>query len=64
MDRFRIQSLVNILNSGILNEIQKEKAMEELKTKCRIVANGAKKRGKAEEAEYYLKIGSMDLCTL
>jgi len=60
MDKFRIQSLDNLLKSGILNEIQKIKAEEELKIKCRIVANGAKKRGRAEEAEYYLKLGNID----
>ncbi|MCX5811253.1 MAG: glycosyltransferase [Proteobacteria bacterium] len=60
MDRFRIQSLVNILNSGILNKTQKIKAAEDLKKKCRILANGAKKRGRAEEAEYYLKLCDID----
>jgi glycosyltransferase involved in cell wall biosynthesis len=60
MDKFRIQSLANIFKSGILNETQKIMAAEELRTKCRIVANGAKKRGRAEEAEHYLKLGSMD----
>jgi GT2 family glycosyltransferase len=64
MDKYRIQSLTNILNSGILNETQKIMAAEELKTKCRIVANGARKRGRAEEAEYYLKLGSMESCPL
>jgi len=57
MDKFRIRSLVNILKSGILNETQEIKAVEDMKTKCRIVANGAKKRGRADEAEYYLKLG-------
>ncbi len=60
MDKFRIQSLDNLLKSGILNEIQEIKAEEELKIKCRIFANGAKKRGRAEEAEYYLKLGNID----
>jgi len=60
MDRYRIQSLLNILNSGILNETQKIKTAEELRTKCRIVANGARKRGRSEEAEYYLKLCDMD----
>jgi GT2 family glycosyltransferase len=60
MDKFRIQSLVNLLNSGMLNETQKIKAAEELKAKCLIVANGAKKRSRAEEAEHYLKLGSID----
>ncbi|MCX5806988.1 MAG: glycosyltransferase [Proteobacteria bacterium] len=60
MDKFRIQSLANLLNSGILDETQKIKAAEELKTKCLIVANGAKKRGKSEEAEHYLRLADID----
>jgi GT2 family glycosyltransferase len=60
MDKFRIQSLVKTLKSGILDEAQMMKAVEELKIKCRIVAAGAKKRGRAEEAEYYLKLGDID----
>lgn len=58
MDKFRIKSLVNILNSDSLDSSKKIKAAEELKRKCMIVANGAKKRGRSEEAEYYSKLGN------
>jgi glycosyltransferase involved in cell wall biosynthesis len=53
MDRFRIQALANILNSGRLPEEMRAAALEELKTKCRVYALGATKRGKTEEVQYY-----------
>jgi GT2 family glycosyltransferase len=56
MDRFRVKSLINILNSGLLDEEMKAAAGRELQEKCRILAIGAKKRGKIEEAEYYKRI--------
>lgn len=59
MDRFRIQSLVNILRSDVLDEGMKAMATEELKKKSWIVANGARKRGKVEEAAYYLKLSEV-----
>ena len=58
MDRFRVQSLINILRSGILDEGMKTAAEKELHEKCRILAIGAKKRGKIEEAEYYTQLAS------
>ena len=59
MDRFRIKGLVNILSSGILNETMTMKAKEELKRKCLIVAKGAGKRGKTDDAEHYLELGDV-----
>ncbi len=53
MDQFRIQSLVKLIDSGILSEKQRTLAVAELERKCQIVRNGALKRGKIEEAEYY-----------
>jgi len=47
LDRFRIRSIRNLLASGVLNESQKEAALQELKCKCEIVARGALKRGLA-----------------
>jgi GT2 family glycosyltransferase len=58
MDRFRVQSLMNILGSGILDEEMKAAAGRELREKCRILAIGASKRGKNEEAEYYQMLAS------
>ena len=56
MDRFRIQALRKIIDSGILTPAQREAALLELKQKCDIVSRGAAKRGKTEEAEYYAQI--------
>ena len=50
MDRFRIQSLVKILKSGILNPGQSTAAEKILAEKSRIFIQGALKRGKNEEA--------------
>lgn len=58
MDRFRIESIAKILGSGTLSPGQTGKAIEELRTKCRIYAGGAMKRGKGEEGEYYLRLAS------
>lgn len=48
MDRFRIQAIQKILDSGVLSETQKEAAVKELKRKCEIVGRGAAKRGKTK----------------
>lgn len=45
MDRFRIDSLRKLIDSGTLNPDQKEAALGELKRKSEIVAQGALKRG-------------------
>ncbi len=49
MDQFRIQSLVKLIESGILSEDQRKLATLELSRKCKIVQNGALKRGKINE---------------
>lgn len=51
MDRFRIQALVKILNSGKLDAAQTEITQKTLNEKARIYMQGALKRGKKEEAE-------------
>lgn len=51
MDRFRIQSLLKILKSGILNPEQTDAAHAMLEEKSRIFIQGALKRGKNTEAE-------------
>ena len=53
MDRFRIAALEKILSSGSLDAQQSDAALETLLSKCRILANGALKRGKPERAEHY-----------
>lgn len=56
IDRFRIDSLVKILASGLLTNQQRLLTAEELRRKCTIYAKGAEKRGKMEEARYYFSL--------
>lgn len=53
MDKYRIKSLVRLLQTSPLNEEQRQSALAELAKKCTIVAQGAEKRGMAEEASFY-----------
>ncbi len=59
MDRFRIASITKILDSGTLTPDLAEKAIKELRKKCRIYGGGAIKRGKEEEGQYYLNLASV-----
>ena len=56
MDRFRIQSIVNLLEKKVLSEEQREQALRELKNKCRIYGKGCIKWGREEEGRRYLQI--------
>ena len=53
MDRFRVQSLANLLESNLLNRSQRVAAAHALARKSRILANGARKRGKTREVQRY-----------
>jgi glycosyltransferase involved in cell wall biosynthesis len=53
LDRFRIQSLKNIIESGRLTESQYRAAVYKLQDKCVIYAGGCRKRGREAEAKYY-----------
>ncbi len=64
MDSFRIQSIVKILESGILSELTRSAAIDELTQKCAVYIKGATKRGKTEEVEYYLGLARRyDACS-
>ncbi|QPJ66255.1 MAG: glycosyltransferase family 2 protein [Candidatus Nitrohelix vancouverensis] len=56
MDRFRVRSLLNLLESGNLNPSQRSLTIGELAEKCRILALGCDKRGKVQDAEKYRTI--------
>lgn len=56
MDRFRINAMVKLIESGVLNKRQLSATVEELSHKCRIYGNGCLKRKKSEEAVYYLQL--------
>ena len=53
LDKYRIQSLNNIIESNLLSSGQRTAAAQTLKEKCRIYANGCRKRGRSDEAAYY-----------
>ena len=56
MDRFRVQALINLIESSTLNEKQYASAISVLVHKCMIVAKGSKKREKFDEATKFLEI--------
>ncbi len=56
LDRFRIQSIVGLLNEGGLSAQQKRDARTMLSTKCAIYAKGCRKRGRMTEAARYERI--------
>ncbi len=56
LDRYRIQSIVNILESHLLTQQYYQAAVDVLRDKCRIYADGCIKRGRADEAGFYRKI--------
>lgn len=53
LDKYRIQALKKIIESGELSKSQLRSAVETLKEKCSIYAGGCRKRGKEREADYY-----------
>jgi len=53
LDKYRIQSLVKIIDSDLLAPRQYQAALITLKEKCEVYAGGCRKRGREEEAKYY-----------
>ncbi len=56
MDKYRITALLKVLGSGFLSEPQRLSTLDELRRKCVVVGKGAEKRGKTEDACYYLNL--------
>lgn len=56
LDRFRIRSIGQLLERGLLTEEQRLEAVSVLKEKCTLFADGCRKRGRDEEAAYYLEL--------
>jgi hypothetical protein len=59
LDRFRIRSLIKILEDKTIRDEYRLAALGELRRKCAIYAQGAMKRGKVEEARYYFSLPSL-----
>jgi glycosyltransferase involved in cell wall biosynthesis len=53
LDKYRIQSLAKLIDSGQLSASQSQAAVRTLENKCVIYAQGCSKRGRESEAEYY-----------
>ncbi len=53
LDKYRIQSIARLLDSDVLSAGQDHAARIMLTTKCDIYAQGCRKRGRIEEAEWY-----------
>lgn len=56
LDRFRIKAIKNVIESGLLSKRQYRAAVKTLKNKCDIYAAGCRKRGRTDEAEYYMSL--------
>ncbi|MEM7196691.1 MAG: glycosyltransferase [Pseudomonadota bacterium] len=56
MDRFRVASLDRLLQSGVLDNDQYERARKTLLAKCAILITGAKKRNRSQTAREYLAL--------
>lgn len=56
LDKYRIQGLLKLLRQFPLTEEQRSIALAELRRKCRIYAEGCRKRQRFAEADYYLSL--------
>lgn len=56
LDKYRIQSLKKLLGEDRLSREQRRAAADMLRKKCEIYAAGCRKRGRDEEAGYYLQL--------
>jgi glycosyltransferase involved in cell wall biosynthesis len=58
MDQFRIKAIVKVLDADLIEGDLREQAVRELCHKCRIVGEGALKRGRADEARSYRRLAA------
>jgi glycosyltransferase involved in cell wall biosynthesis len=58
LDRFRIKAIKKIMESGFLSKGQYAAAVKTLKEKCNIYATGCRKRGRIDEANYFISLSS------
>ena len=56
LDKYRIQSLLKIIESDLLLPQQYRAAITTLKEKCKVYAGGCRKRGRIQEAEYFYEL--------
>ncbi|RPJ72961.1 MAG: glycosyltransferase [Desulfobacteraceae bacterium] len=58
LDRYRIASILNLLESGLLSDDQRRSALRVLRQKCAVVAGGCRKRGRRKEGAYYEQVAA------
>jgi glycosyltransferase involved in cell wall biosynthesis len=56
LDKFRIKSLNRIIESNLLSKSQYRAAVKTLRQKCMIYSAGCRKRGREDEALYYMTL--------
>ena len=56
LDKYRIQSLIKLLEGNLLAPQQKQAVMTTLKEKSIVYAGGCRKRGREAEAKYYYQL--------
>lgn len=56
LDRWRVAALVKLLGSGALGADERGAVLAVLRAKCAVLANGAARRGRVDEAERYWSI--------
>jgi glycosyltransferase involved in cell wall biosynthesis len=59
LDKYRIQGLQKLLMNGDLSREDRDRAILQLKEKCRVYAKGLEKYGKSEEAKSYMDMLEM-----
>lgn len=59
MDRFRVASIARLLDGGVLDAQRRAAAAAVLKQKCEILATGAARRGREDEASRYLELAAL-----
>ncbi len=56
LDRFRIRSLLKIIDSGLLTPVQQKAAIDVVRRKSAIYSGGCLKRNRPDEAMYYTRL--------
>jgi hypothetical protein len=56
LDKYRIQALKKMIESGLLTPARQDATVNKLKEKCSIYAAGCRKRGREDEARHYTRL--------
>ena len=58
LDRWRVAALVKLLVAGGLGDDERAAVVAVLRAKCDVLANGAARRGRADEAARYRELAT------